>query len=101
MSTNRQPKTPKVFAVRIVRGAGFPGDLRQPTMLVAASSRAAAVRAFNAAGARITDSFLRDYGSETGNDHHIAVATSQPGTVFCAVDDRHPATFEPVPARTS
>lgn len=51
----------------------------QVRAIVAARSRAAAGRAF-----QLTDSYLRDYGSETGNQMEIEIARREPGTVFIA-----------------
>lgn len=72
------PKRLTVFAARLL----LPGR-GQPTLIVAAPSRAAAVRAFAAAGVRsVTDGYLKTYGHQSGNAVHLQVATSRPGTVF-------------------
>lgn len=50
---------------------------KQAVCIVAAKSRAAAARAFE-----VADGHLKMYGSETGNDLQILIASSSPGTLF-------------------
>lgn len=56
------------------RHATIHGQVRA---IVAARSRSAAARAFE-----VTDRFLKEYGTPTGNDGEIATALAKPGTVF-------------------
>jgi hypothetical protein len=49
----------------------------QVRAIVAARSRAAAAKLF-----QVSDSYLKNYGCETGNDIEIATALSKPGIVF-------------------
>lgn len=49
----------------------------QSRTVVAARSRAAAARALD-----VSSAYLRDYGSITGNEAEIEIATSRPGVAF-------------------
>ena len=81
--TQTAQKPPKVFGVRVLHTPGMPDCAeRQPRVLVAAPSRAAAVRAFREAGLSVTTSFLATYGGPTSDPAEITVATSDSGTVF-------------------
>ncbi len=51
----------------------------QVRAIVAAKSRAAAARAFN-----VPDSYLRNYGSETGNKVELETALAAPEVAFVA-----------------
>ena len=73
-------KTYGVRAVLTIEGATH----NQPRIIVAARSRAAAVRAFVAAGIHVTDDYVATYGGETWNDLECEVANSEPGRVFVA-----------------
>lgn len=64
-----------------VYGANHHGTHR---VIVAATSRAAALLAYNAAGLCFTAHYLREFCSETGNPEEVALATESPGTVFKA-----------------
>lgn len=97
----------KTYSVRVVRHVDGARS-NQPTCIVVAPSRAAAVRAFRAAGLNVTDAFLRDYGHETSNEVAVTVAAREPGAVFVAtgpngygatVHDwiRHPKSPRPAP----
>lgn len=84
MSESRnQPKKQalKVFGVQTFIGGG------QRRTIVATTSRAAAVRALQAAGARsMTEGSFKTYGAVTRNPVEVQVATSRPGVVFVARD---------------
>lgn len=56
---------------------------RQQRVIVAANSRAQAARIL-----RVSDNFLRDYASVTGNALEIAIATNKPGAIFHTDLDR-------------
>ena len=64
-----------------VWGIYAPRDTR---LIVAAPSRAAAHRAFNAARFTVSMSHLTSHGCCTGNEVEIAVATAKPGAVFAS-----------------
>jgi hypothetical protein len=78
---------PKTTGLRVFGCQTFIGGRGLRRAIVAVKSRAAAVRAFQAAGSRsMTDSFLKAYGSTTANPAEVEVATSRPGIVFVAND---------------
>lgn len=59
-----------------------PAHVRQCRAIVAAPSKAAARRAFDAAGFYMTMHSFNGFAGETGNDHEVATATAAPGHVF-------------------
>jgi hypothetical protein len=67
---------------------------RQCLVIVATTSRKEAARLMD-----VPDSFLRDYGSETGNAAQIAIATSKPGTLFATKDMNYPEEYKEIPPR--
>lgn len=73
-----------------VWGIGLHGPLGevygQLRVIVAVPSRAAAVRALNAAGYNVTDGFVKTYGGTTANETEVSIATAQPGVVFAAAN---------------
>lgn len=71
-----------VFTTRPLAYPDWPTTTSQPVAIVAASSRAAAARAFTAAGAQVTSQRLKEYGGITSNARQIEIATTEPGTVF-------------------
>ena len=77
-----------------VYGANHKGTHR---VIVAASSRAGALRAFNAAGLNFTAHYLRDFCGVTGNPEEIELATASPGAVFIKSARHHGATYAPYP----
>lgn len=102
MNQTKPANALKVFGVRVLRASHFPGSLSQPSLVVAATSRAAAARLMSATGTKVTASFLKTYGSETKNPAQVEAALSAPGTVFCAITDSSAAdTYAPLhPRRT-
>lgn len=87
----RENKNLKVFGWTGSAPSGFdvPGrhhDRQEVRVIVAAPSRAAALRA---AGLKTTGTWVRDFVSQTGNEQEIAVATAKPGAVFMGPSHRH------------
>ncbi len=72
MGTRERPY--EVWGVTLHAHMIFPGDLRA---IVACKSRASAARLLG-----VTDHFLKEYGTPTGNPTELATATAQPGVVF-------------------
>jgi hypothetical protein len=64
----------------------LPRHVRQCRAIVAAPSKAAAVRALNAADLAVTMHTFNGYAAETGNDTEIATATAHPLHVFVSPD---------------
>lgn len=77
----------KVYRARLLASPDWPTSANQPDVVVAATSREEAARAFTrVARTQITAAYLRAYGSITGNTAQVAAATSEPGTVFVNAD---------------
>lgn len=89
----------KVFATRALSLSHWPTSERQPSVIVAAKSRAAAVRAFQQVISSMTDSHLKNYGTVTGNRVQIEAAMSEPGTVFVSTAPYSSAPGDYVPMR--
>ena len=60
----------------------------QPRLVVATTSQKAAAEAFG-----MTLNRFRNYGSETTNEHDVAAAMSEPGTVFWTPKDINPPSY--------
>ncbi|KVN83413.1 hypothetical protein [Burkholderia ubonensis] len=75
----------KVFG-GLVEHHAFPKPNKRTRVIVAAASRAAARRALAAVGITLSDSELRDYWNETGNERELATALPHEGAVFYAVN---------------
>lgn len=73
-----------VYGVHVLATSAMDTSERQPRVIVAAKSRAAAVRAFNMVGLGLSGNFVANYGGITGNAVEIEVANTAPGTVFYA-----------------
>lgn len=69
---------------------------RQCRYAVAASSRAAAVRALNAAGLRVTDGFLRSYASHGNVAGAYAGLAESPEVVFYQELNKQGSAWRPV-----
>lgn len=82
------PRPPKVYSATVMGLNAWHDVLqserhhRQVRVVVAAPSKAAAVRAINAAGVHMTAHDFNQYGGETGNEHDVQTALAQPGRVF-------------------
>lgn len=70
-------------------GEHVPDIARQVYLVVAASSKAAAIRAMSP---YVEDAaaWMRDRMTETGNEASVEAAMSEPGTVFVARDRNNP-----------
>lgn len=94
-----------IFTIRVVRRVDGIAD-NQPRFAVAAPSRAAAIRAFDAAHVRTSVSDLKNYGNEwvpdsrPSNDLLTTACVAKPGTVFATHGiARDEAPVVPVPPR--
>lgn len=79
----------KTYGILTTVPRAWGAESRQARVVVAASSRKAAVEAMRTAGlSNMTAHHLSLYGAVTGNDIEIAVTQDEPGVVFWA-EDRH------------
>jgi hypothetical protein len=90
------PRKPQVYQVIASKLAGLelnqPEHVSQCQYAVAAPSRAGAVRALNAVGLNVSDSFMRDYGYPAQDVRpDTQTVADQPGEVFYRELDRNNA----------
>lgn len=67
----------KVYGTHLMAAEWWPTEARQPRVVIAAKSKAAAARALG-----LTLHSFNQYGSITGNKDEIAAAMSRPGIPF-------------------
>lgn len=91
----------KVWGISLIARPSWPTTSRQPRAVVAATSRAAAVRAYQQISTSITDGYVKQYGGETANPAEVEAALSEPGTVFIADADGGRASYVPIRPATS
>lgn len=72
------------------------GSSRQVRLLVAATSRAAAIRALQRHGVFVSANHMAAYWSVTGNASDIALASAQPEQVFASTTTST-RDYEPLP----
>lgn len=79
-------KPPTVWGIITMKPHGItldqPAHVSQCRAIVAAPSKAAAMRALNGAGFYMTAHTFNGYAGETGNDREVTAATTQPGHVL-------------------